>query len=132
MAATNLMPVPQSPPPLYMALRDGAHQPSIGLGIPNQDASQDWPSRWTGPVEINTNKNMGRSMALLLSLSVARNEGSFTSITGLEKEFMRCIRREVNPDWANCNVHVCNAQRCHISISPSSSLLLSSSFFYLC
>ena len=33
----------------------GAHQPSIGLGVPDQDASQGWPSRWTGPVEINTN-----------------------------------------------------------------------------
>ena len=33
----------------------GAHQPHLGLGVPDQDASQGWPSRWTGPVEINTN-----------------------------------------------------------------------------
>ena len=33
----------------------GAHQPHIALGVPDQDASQGWPSRWTGPVEINTN-----------------------------------------------------------------------------
>ena len=35
----------------------GAHQPSIGLGVPDQDASQGWPSRWTGPLEINTNNS---------------------------------------------------------------------------
>ena len=27
----------------------------LGLGVPDQDASQGWSSRWTGPVEINTN-----------------------------------------------------------------------------
>ena len=30
----------------------GAHQPHLGLGVPDQDASQGWPSRWTGLVEI--------------------------------------------------------------------------------
>ena len=54
-AAVNLVTLPQSPPPLYMALRDRAHQPSIGLGVPDQDASQG-PSLPLGQlVEINTN-----------------------------------------------------------------------------
>ena len=30
----------------------GAHQPHLGLGVSDQDVSQDWPSRWTGLVEI--------------------------------------------------------------------------------
>ena len=47
--ATNLVSRAASPHLLFIGLRDGAHQPHLGLGVPDQDASQgsaqllDWP-----------------------------------------------------------------------------------------
>ena len=58
MVAVNLVPIPWSPPPLYTwRCATGAHQPSIGLGVPDQNASQGLSWLLGQLVEINTNTN---------------------------------------------------------------------------
>jgi len=44
-AVVNLVTLATDPHLLFMALRDGPHQPHIGLGAPDQSASQrpSWP-----------------------------------------------------------------------------------------
>ena len=42
----------------FIELRDGGPPAVYWAGRPDQDASQGWPSRWTGPVEINTNREV--------------------------------------------------------------------------
>ena len=55
LAAVNLVKRAASPHLLFIGLRDGAHQPHLELGVPDQNASQG-PSLPLGQlVEINTN-----------------------------------------------------------------------------